>query len=353
MNAIQNLQEFLGQDEAIYIENEISRLYLSGFASSDGVLLIVKESAHLFLDSRYCEMGIIAQKGGQIPANVTLEKDAFSDAAFTRYGIKRVYYEDLRLTCARLAELKERHAAQSFAPLGDRIERLRAVKTPAELAKIRAAQALTEEAFDYIMPLFSPRATELSLAAEIDCFFRRRGAESAFETILVSGAHSALPHGRPEDVPLSKNSFCTLDFGAKLDGYCADMTRTVVIGKADEEMRALYELVRAAQEAALTAIHGGVSGKAVDAAARDMIVAAGYGDCFGHGTGHALGLEVHEKPTFSMRCEEPIPAGAVLSVEPGVYLAGKYGVRIEDIVAVTQDGCENLTHAKKELICLD
>lgn len=353
MNAAQKLMQSLGKGEALLVTSDVNRRYLSGFDSSAGAVLITQEAALLFLDFRYREMGELALQKGTIPACFSL-RDAYTASAIKAEceaaKISTLYFEDLRMTCAEKSTLESALPSVELLPAGDRVERARICKTPEELARIRAAQAVTEEAFLHVLSCFSPTATDTALAAEIDCYFRRHGAENAFETILVSGKRTSLPHGKPEGEILTPNGFVTMDFGAKVDGYCSDMTRTVVFGRADDEMRALYALVADAQEAAFSRIRAGVTGKEVDSAARDLINAAGFEGCFEHGTGHSLGLEIHESPNFNQRTLEAIPAGAVLSVEPGVYLSGKYGVRIEDIVCVTENGYENLTHAQKTLL---
>ena len=188
------------------------------------------------------------------------------------------------------------------------------------------------------------------MALELDYFMRKNGAEgSAFQTIAVAGENSSLPHGVPGDRPLRSGDFITMDFGAMADGYCSDMTRTVAIGGVSDLMRLVYETVLEAQSRAFARICAGVKGSDVDRVARDYIAEAGFDGCFGHGLGHSLGIEIHEPPAFSRACAEPIPEGSVLSVEPGIYLEGRFGVRIEDIVLVTEHGFENLTHSPKEL----
>ena len=248
-------------------------------------------------------------------------------------------------------QFKERFSKFEYEPLGDRLEKLRRVKTEREIEKIRAAQALAEAAYAYILPRIEVGRTELSLAAELEYYMKRNGASGpSFDTICVSGSRSSLPHGTPTEARLEKNCFITMDFGCKLDGYSSDMTRTVCLGKADEEMKKVYETVLLAQETALKKIKAGLTGKEIDAAARDVIAAAGYGDCFGHSLGHGIGLKVHEAPSFSPSFEEAIPAGAVMSVEPGIYLPGKFGVRIEDLVVVRETGFENLNTSSKLLL---
>ena len=201
------------------------------------------------------------------------------------------------------------------------------------------------------MDFISCDKTERDVALELEYFMRRAGAHGiAFDTIAVSGNNSSLPHGTPSDTLLQKDSFLTMDFGAKFNGYCADMTRTVVLGRANEEMKKVYNTVLCAQTYALNKIRAGVLGSQVDKSARDFIYAQGFDGCFGHSTGHGLGIDVHEMPSFSPSYNKKIEKGSVLSVEPGIYIEGKFGVRIEDIVYVTDEGCTNLTKSSKELI---
>ncbi len=353
MNAIQKLQQGLSEETCAFVESEVNRRYLSGFASTEGLILVFPDAAHFFLDFRYFEMGVNAQNAGIIPKDLTLERDytlSRIKEVLAAHQAKTVLFEDERMTCARLARLQKNHPDLAFSPMGELIEELRASKTPEEIARIRAAQQITDAAFLHVLDCFSPNATDTGLAAEIDCFFKRAGAENAFETILVSGPRTSLPHGTPCGMKLVKNGFVTMDFGAKLDGYCSDMTRTVVFGKATDEMKRVYQTVFDAQAAGFAAIRAGVTGKEVDLAARKLIDDAGYQGCFGHSLGHSLGLEIHENPNYSPRSEAIIPCGAVLSVEPGIYLEGKFGVRIEDIAVVTENGYENLTKSEKSLI---
>ena len=218
---------------------------------------------------------------------------------------------------------------------------------------MRRAQALTDAAFSHILGFLKPSVREIDVALELEYFMRKNGADGiAFHTIAVSGSASALPHGVPRDLPLEKG-FLTMDFGAKVNGYCADMTRTVVIGRADEEMKRLYRTVLAAQNAALEMAVGGVSCRALDLAARGVIDGAGYEGCFGHSLGHGVGIDVHEAPRLSRGAGEleVLVPGNVVTVEPGIYLAGRYGCRIEDMIAINLDGSiENLTKSTKDLI---
>lgn len=355
MNAAHALMHSLKRGEALLVTSDVNRRYLSGFDSSAGAVLITQEAALLFLDFRYREMGELALQKGTIPACFSL-RDAYTASAIKAEceaaKISTLYFEDLRMTCAEKSTLESALPSVELLPAGDRVERARICKTPEELARIRAAQAVTEEAFLHVLSCFSPTATDTALAAEIDCYFRRHGAENAFETILVSGKRTSLPHGKPEGEILTPNGFVTMDFGAKVDGYCSDMTRTVAVGSVTDEMRTVYETVLKAQMAAIEKAQAGMTGEEVDRIARDVITQAGYGDCFGHGFGHGLGLDVHEAPTAGPSGKTPMPAGAVISAEPGIYLEGRFGVRIEDVIILREGGCEDIMRAPKELMIL-
>lgn len=237
--------------------------------------------------------------------------------------------------------------------LNRRITELRAVKTEEELGFIEAAQSVTDKGFEYIQTKIAEGVTEKEIALELEFFMRRNKADGlAFNIIAVSGKNSSLPHGVPTDKPLEKGDFLTLDFGAGYKGYCSDMTRTVALGYVSEEQRLVYETVLKAQKAAIEVIREGAVCCEVDKTARDLIAAAGFGECFGHGLGHSLGIEIHEAPSCNTRDTTPMAAGTVMTVEPGIYIEGKFGVRIEDMVVVTKEGCRNLTKSPKELIIL-
>ena len=344
----------LSEGECALILSSVSRQYLSGFRSSDGTLLVTEKKQILFLDSRYFEMAQIAQRKGEIPASVELKPRIFQKF-FPEFAeeehITTVFFEDREMTVSDLTWFQEKFPKFDFQPLKGRLEQLRQIKREDEIEKIRSAQALAEAAYNYILPRIEAGRTEISLAAELEFFMKKNGASgTSFDTIFISGTRTSLPHGTPTDAPLEKNTFITMDFGCNLDGYCSDMTRTVCLGKADEEMKRVYETVLSAQEAAMKKIRSGLTGKEIDAAARDVIALAGFGECFGHSLGHGIGLKVHEAPSFAPSVESVIPAGAVMSVEPGIYLPGKFGVRIEDLVVVREDGLENLNTSSKLLL---
>ncbi len=344
----------LAAHEGILVTSAVNCRYATDFSSDEGTVFAAGGQIFLFVDMRYYEMACIAQKKGALSPEITVvdsRKQHQTIEQVLSRGVKTLYFEDRRMTCAQCKAWQNRYPTAEFLPLGDELERMRVIKTKEELRRIRAAQELTTAAYHHVLPLIRKGATESKLALELDFYMRANGAEAcAFETIVVSGTKTSLPHGRPENVALTEHSFVTMDFGAKLDGYCSDMTRTVVLGRADARQKEVYQTVLRAQEAALQTAKGGLAGKEVDRTARDVIEAAGYGDSFTHATGHSLGLEIHESPNFSPREENPVPAGAVVSVEPGIYLEGTYGVRIEDMIVLTEDGCENLTPVAKELL---
>ncbi len=351
MTALDRIKEKMRAEDlsAILVTNEKNIRYLCGFSFTDGFLVITETANYLVTDFRYFED---AKRKAKSSFEVVMPelRTAFVADVFAGLSTKNVGYEDLSVTCAEYRELSEKYAV-SFRPIGDMILSAREAKSESELSKIAAAQKITDAAFSHVLKLLTPQITEIEVALELEYFMRRNGADGiAFETIAVSGDASALPHGHPRPIPLRKG-FLTMDFGAVYEGYCSDMTRTVVVGRADAEMRRLYGTVLAAQEAALELAALGVSCAAMDKVARDLIDAAGYKGCFGHSLGHGVGLDIHESPRLSARAgERKLTLGDVVTVEPGIYLEGKYGCRIEDMIAVTKDGIRNFTQSPKELI---
>ena len=269
-------------------------------------------------------------------------------------GITRAVIEEAELSCSSFKKFTECFEGVEIGfGASELLRSLRAVKTQDEINKIAEAQALTDEAFLHILDFISPLRTEKEVALELEFFMRRRGAEGvAFDTIAVSGPSSSLPHGVPCDVPL-RQGFLTMDFGARVDGYCSDMTRTVAIGLANDEMRLVYDTVLKAQSAALSVIREGISCFDADRAARDIIREAGFGEYFGHSLGHGVGMFIHETPSLSPKADPSLTlkVGNVVTVEPGIYLEGRFGCRIEDMVAIAPDGSAyNFTKSPKELI---
>ncbi|MBQ8850169.1 MAG: aminopeptidase P family protein [Clostridia bacterium] len=339
--------------ECAVISSEINQRYLSGFPFSDGYILVTPDEDFLLTDSRYIEaakkhvndLSVILASGGMLASLKRLISDK---------GISEVAIEEADLSCADLKKFTEEFSGVEIKfGASEILKGLRAVKSADEIAKISEAQRLTDEAFSHILDFLSPERTESEVALELEFFMRRRGAEGvAFDTIAVSGEASSLPHGVPSDVPL-RRGFLTMDFGAKVDGYCSDMTRTVVIGRADEEMKRIYSTVLTAQQTALSFIRGGIPCRDADEAARSVIREAGFGANFGHSLGHGVGMFIHEFPNLSPKADPSsvLRAGNVVTVEPGIYIEGKYGCRIEDMIAIREDGSvHNFTQSQKNLI---
>ncbi|MBR5538932.1 MAG: aminopeptidase P family protein [Clostridia bacterium] len=334
--------------DAIIITDELNQYYIGGFRFTDGYVVVTKESAHIVTDFRYTEAAEASRGEG---FSVCAPKDMCEAIAdiFKKEGVKTVAFEESRVTYAMLERLKERIPAE-FVPSKGIIEEMRRFKDLGEVEKIKKAQKITDDAFEHILKVMTPDMTEIDVAVELEFFMRKMGAEEkSFDTIAVSGSASSLPHGVPRNVKLEKGFF-TMDYGCVVDGYHSDMTRTVVIGKADEEMKRLYNTVLRAQTDAINAAKVGMKCNAIDKIARDVIDDAGYHGCFGHGLGHGVGLEIHEEPRFSPKCADFFAAGHVITVEPGIYIAGKYGCRIEDMIYADGENVVNLTGADKSLI---
>lgn len=335
--------------DAIIITDELNQYYISGFRYTDGYVVVTRESAHIVTDFRYIEAAeTLAPEGFTVVAPKNMVE--YIGEVFQKEGVKSVAFEEERVTYAMLENLKSKLQAE-FVPSRGVIEEMRRYKDASEVAKIEAAQRITDAAFDHIIKAMTPEMTEIDVAVELEFFMRRAGAEEkSFDTIAVSGAASSLPHGVPRNVKLERGFF-TMDYGCVVDGYHSDMTRTVVLGKADAEMRKLYDTVLTAQISAIEGAKVGMKCNAVDKIARDIIEDAGYHGCFGHGLGHGVGLEIHEEPRFSPKSSDFFKVGHVITVEPGIYLAGKYGCRIEDMIwAENESTVRNLTHAPKEML---
>ena len=353
-SALARLQAALADKpfDAVLVSSEINQRYLSGFSYSDGYQLITKNAAFLFTDPRYAEAARAQVTDFIILIPHMRQLDAVAEVIEGNH-IGTVAIEENALSYADFGKFSEKLPCSLVAGASALLGELRRVKSDAELATIARAQEITDRAFSHILNYISPLVTEREVAMELEFFMRREGAEAtAFSTIAVSGTASSLPHGEPRDLPLQKG-FLTMDFGAQVNGYCSDMTRTVVIGRADEEMKRVYETVLGAQRAALDFVREGVRCCDVDAAARQYIADAGYGAYFTHSLGHGIGMLVHEAPNFSRLAptDSLLSRGNVMSVEPGIYIEGKYGVRIEDMIAVRHDGTiQNFTQSPKELI---
>lgn len=350
---LKQLQQQCAPGEACLVWSPENRRYLTGFPASDGVLLFTKDTALFFADSRYIE----AARAAVVDCDDVVLLTRLSvqlPEALKALGADRLLTEAERLTVKDFRDLSGWAGIPCAAEsLDDRITALRRRKNAEEKAKIRAAQMIAEAAFDEICRFLRPGVTEREAALTLDQFMLRAGAEAlSFETIAVSGANGSMPHGVPGEKKIERGDFVTMDYGAVVDGYHSDMTRTVAIGEVSDACAAVYQTVLTAQEAGLALLAPGVACKDADAAARDVIAAAGYGDYFGHGTGHGVGVEIHEQPTLNPRSRQTLAPGDVVTVEPGIYLPGRFGVRIEDMAFITETGAENLTTCPKSLIVL-
>ena len=337
--------------DSVLVLDEINQRYLSEFAFSDGCLFITQTSAYLITDFRYYEMAL-KKADPFFEITMTDDRRKFLLDAIAKDSVKTIGFEGESVSYSTYKRYTENYSSAEFVNIGDMIEVIRQIKSEDEIVCLQKAQDITDDAFSHVLKMLTPEMTELDVAVELEYAMRRGGAEAfSFETIAVSGDASALPHGRPRNCKL-KNGFLTMDFGAKFNGYCADMTRTVVIGKADEEMKKLYNAVLRAQCEALGFIRAGVDAAEVDMVARNIIDSyPEYKNTFGHSLGHSIGLLVHETPGLSKRYKgRALRTGEIFSCEPGIYLFGKYGCRIEDMVAVKDDGIYNFTHSTKELI---
>lgn len=344
---------FVTNKTAVLIYTSVNRRYLTSFPSSLGYLLLTEDENILFVDGRYFE----AASKKAADCTVVLMNSLYLqlNTLFKEKGIERLLIETEN-EISFLNSLKSNLSVKVSASesLSKRLRELRSIKTKEEIDSAVAAQRIAEKAFEDILEFIKIGKSEREIAAFLEYRMRLYGSEgAAFETIAVSGENSSLPHGVPSDRPVREGDFITMDFGATTNGYCSDMTRTVAVGFVTDEMQRVYETVLLAQKKVEETVRAGILCKDADKAAREIISAAGYGEYFIHSTGHGIGLEVHEMPTLSPRGgDAKLRRGQLVSNEPGIYLPEKFGVRIEDMLFVTKNGCKNLTKAEKSLIIL-
>ena len=352
---MKNLEKYLsllnGEVDGLLLTSRYSRHYGAEFDIAEGVAIVTKNGCRYFTDSRYIESAENNIKGFEVLGiNQFTGYFARLNDAIADFGVSTLGYEENYLTVAELMGY-EKNLNAKLVPFNKQINGFRGSKEAWELDLMLKAQAITDKAFSEVLTRIKPGMTELELQAElIYCMYKNGGTGLAFDPIVVSGPNTSLPHGVAGDRVIQAGDFVTMDFGASYKGYCSDMTRTVAVGFATDEMKKVYEVVLKAQESAIAATKAGVPGKEIDAVARKVITDAGYGKNFGHGYGHSLGLEIHEAPNTNTSNPEPMPVGAVCSAEPGIYLPGKFGVRIEDVVIIKEDGCEDITKSPKHLI---
>lgn len=338
--------------DAMLVTSAPGEFYAVGF-HGEGAVVVTSGECRYFTDSRYIEAAEKQVAGVHITMTDRSKNiQALVKGAVEELGVKKLGFEDGYMTVAQY----NRYAGDlpcALTPANQLISKLRAAKDAEEIELMKKAQEITDKAFSEIIRFIRPGMTEREIAARLQYDMLRLGAdEMSFDPIVVTGPNGSLPHGIPGDRKVEPGSFITMDFGCKYGGYCSDMTRTVAVGSVTDEMRQVYDTVLQAQLAGIAAARAGATGKAVDGAARDIIRQAGYGPCFGHSFGHSVGVEIHEGPNATPSNDKPLPAGAVISAEPGIYLPGKLGVRIEDVLYLTPEGCQNLTLAPKELVIL-
>lgn len=352
---MKNIEKYLtlldGEVDGLLLTSRYSRHYGAEFDIAEGVAIVTKKGCRYFTDSRYIESAQKNLKGFEVLDVNKLSgyykrlNDAIAD-----FGVTALGYEENYLTVAELMGY-EKNLNAKLVPYNKQINGFRGQKEEWELELMRKAQSITDKAFAEVLTRIKPGMTELELQAElIYCMYKNGGTGLAFDPIVVSGPNTSLPHGVAGERMIQPGDFVTMDFGASYMGYCSDMTRTVAIGYATDEMKQVYATVLKAQMDTIAMTKAGVPGKDIDGNARGIITEAGYGEYFGHGYGHSLGLEIHEAPNPSAGNSDPMPVGAVCSAEPGIYLPGKFGVRIEDVTILREDGCEVITKSPKNLI---
>ncbi len=351
---IKKLQKILPQGTAAIITSGANRFYLTGFETSSGMVVATNDAAYFLVDFRYVEKA----RAVITDMSVRLSSDHIANAyeILKGHNIKSVLLETESTSMATLKAYNERF--EGVEVLADdtvdtTLRDMRAQKSEYELSLINKAQELTDKTFSYICERIAQGRTEREVMLDMEFFMRKEGSEGvSFDFIVVSGKNSSLPHGVPTNKIIEKGDFVTMDFGAVVSGYRSDMTRTVAVGDVNDEQRRIYDTVLRAQLAAIDAVCAGKICRDIDKVARDIIADAGYADNFGHGLGHSVGIEIHEMPAFNTRCETILKHGTVMTVEPGIYLEDKFGVRIEDMVYTTNEGCINITKSPKNLIIL-
>ena len=338
--------------DAMLVTSAPGERYAVGF-EGEGWVLVSRDGARYSTDGRYIEAARQQVTGAEIVLTERGQSHlALAREEIRRRGLKRVGFESGRVSADELGRWKDSLPCELVAAQG-LLDGLRAAKDEEELARMRQAQRITDEAFREILNFIRPGLTEQEVAARLVYeLLRRGGRRVSFDPIVAAGANGSMPHAVPGETVIQPGMFVTMDFGCVYEGYCSDMTRTVAVGQPTDEMERVYHTVLEAQRAGIAAARAGVTGSEVDRAARQAIQQAGYGSFFSHSFGHSLGLEIHESPNASPSEQTVLPAGAVISAEPGIYLPGHFGVRIEDVLVLREGGCEDITQAPKNLIVL-
>ncbi len=356
MNRLELLQSRITETaDCGIITDDVNRRYFTGMKSSAGTLLVFPQESVFIIDFRYIEKAkktvtdckVLLEDSGRVTQQI---KKIIAD-----HGAKTAAVDIETCTVLQLEKYKKALGAEivSTIKFADMIRQIRMIKTPDEIKKMIAAQRIAEQGLEHMLDFIRVGRTEKEIQLELDYYMLSHGAEGlSFDTIALSGKNTSLPHGVPSDKEVQSGEFVLMDFGAVVEGYHSDMTRTVCVGKPDEEMERVYNIVLRAQLAAINQLKAGIDGKELDKIARDIITREGYGGCFGHSLGHGVGMEIHENPYSTPGRSIILPENSVITIEPGIYIENRFGVRIEDFAVVTKEGCLNMTKAPKELICI-
>lgn len=345
------LSYLFDEADGVMITSAPNLRYFTGFAGGEGVCLVGKDFKYLFVDSRYtvaarleaADFEVVEFKGGKLADEM--------QTRLKKHCVNELLFEDRALCVEEFNRYNDKFEGVELKGLSNELKKLRMVKTEEEKADMRVAESIGDKAFEHILPYIKEGVSENDIAAEIEYRMRRHGSEkTSFDTIVVSGVKSSMPHGIPSGKLLEAGDFVTMDFGCIYNGYCSDMTRTVAVGKVSAKQKEIYDTVLKAQLEGLNTIKAGIKGCVADKSARKVIEDAGYGECFGHSLGHGVGLEIHELPNLSPASDILLCKDMVVTCEPGIYVEGFGGVRIEDMVIVTENGVENLAASNKELI---
>lgn len=354
LNEEDNWKNFFdkNQVEAVLLSDQYTIRYSTGYTGDTGKVFVSKSKRVILTDSRYITQAKEETKDWEIvEINKNLSYAMAIASLLEDTRVTALGFEEKNISYYEFTQFQEKIEKVIWVPISTYLDRIRSIKTENEILLLAKAEEIGDMAFQHILNFLRVGVSELDVAAEIEYFMKKNGATKlSFDTIVASGENSAKPHAVPSHKELEKGDFVTMDFGCVYEGYCSDMTRTIVIGQADERQKEIYNLVLSAQQAALEEIKAGLTGAQVDKVARDKIAAAGYGEYFGHGLGHSVGLYIHEEPRLSPAETTVLEENMIETVEPGIYIPDFGGVRIEDMVVVKKDGCQNLTNSYKELI---
>ncbi|WP_430742179.1 M24 family metallopeptidase [Bacillus atrophaeus] len=351
LEKLRNLFKQLGID-GLLITSGTNLQYMTGFTGSAGLAVISEERAAFITDFRYTEQAKAQVKGFEIIEHggslIQTAADTIND-----FGIAKLGFEQNSMTYGTYASYHAVVNSAELVPVAESVEKLRLIKSDEEIKILEEAAKIADDAFHHILTFIKPGISEISVANELEFFMRSQGADSSsFDMIVASGLRSSFPHGVASEKLIESGDFVTLDFGAYYKGYCSDITRTIAVGEPSDKLKDIYQIVFDAQVLGVQHIKPGMTGKEADALTRDHITAKGYGQYFGHSTGHGLGMEVHESPGLSARSSAVLEPGMIVTVEPGIYIPETGGVRIEDDIVITENGCRTITHSPKELIIL-